>query len=418
MKVLVIGCGLIGITSAYFLRQRGHEVTVIDREEGAGLETSFANGALLTPSMAEPWNAPGCWRVLLASLIRSDAALQLRLRTLPTLANWGLGFLRNSRPTAFARNTLNNLRLALYSREEMHSLRRRTGIEYGRSARGTLRLFRDNADLDQAAAAANRWSSEGVIFRILSNAETLQFEPTLVPIAKQLAGAIHYETDETGDAYQFCVTLADLARQQGVEFFFRTEVSSLETRCGQVTAVMSGQKRFVADRYIVATGSYSAPLLRRIGIRLAVQPAKGYSLTFDHPPVAASLRMPIVDDHHHAVVVPLDGALRVAGTAEFSGYDLTIPQARIRNLLTLLQKVLPQVEIDPATAKPWCGLRPMSADGVPIIGPTPLPNLLVNTGHGHLGWTMAAGSAQLLASLVSGEPPFIDPAPYLLARFT
>lgn len=413
MNVIVIGSGLIGVT--YFLSRRGHEVTVIDRQEGPGRETSFANGTLLTPSMAEPWNAPGCWRVLLASLGRSDAALRLRLRALPALAGWGVTFLRNSRAHVFERNALSNLRLALYSIEIMHSLRQQTGIEYGRVARGTLKVFRDQATLDQAFAAANRLLSEGLSFRRLSRGETVELEPALV--ANQLAGALHYGIDETGDAHRFCVALADHARQQGVEFRFRTEVSSLDMRSGRVMAVVSERERFVADRYIVAAGSYSTPLLRRVGVHLPVRPAKGYSVTFDGHRGWESLSIPVIDDHLHAAVVRLEGAIRVAGTAEFAGYDRTLNPDRIRNLLVPLQEVLPQEQFDPVTARPWCGLRPMSADGVPIIGSTPISNLLVNTGHGHLGWTMAAGSAQLLADWMSGDSPSIDPAPFALARF-
>lgn len=418
MKIVVIGSGLLGVTTAYFLRRRGHEVTVIDREEGPGRQTSFANGSLLTPSMSDPWNAPGSWRVLLASLGRSDAAMQLRLRALPGLAAWGVAFLRNSSAATFERNTLKNFCLARYSLAVMESVRQQTDIEYGRAARGTLRVFRDRATLDRACAAAAPLSAEGLGLRRLSTAETVDLEPALAPIAAQLAGAIHYEGDEVGNAYLFCVALADHARQQGVEFRFRTEVSSLETHSGQVTAVVSGRERFEADRYVVAAGSYSAPLLRPLGVRLPVRPVKGYSVTFECEAGQHSLRIPVVDDELHAVVVPLEGAIRVAGTAEFAGYDRRPNPARIRNLLGLLQNVLPQAQFDHATARPWCGLRPMSADGVPIIGPTSISNLLVNTGHGHLGWTMAAGSAQLLSDLMSGDLPSIDPAPFALARFT
>jgi D-amino-acid dehydrogenase len=417
MKVVVIGSGLIGVTTAYFLRRRGHEVTVLDREEGPGLETSFANAALLTPSMAEPWNTPGSWRVLLSSLGRPDAAMQLRLRALPALLGWGVTFLRNSNPAAFERNTLNNLRLALHSLEAMESLWQQTGIEGARSAGGTLRIFRDHATLNRASKAAHRLIAEGIRFRRLSRVETVALEPALAPISDQLTGALHYETDETSDAYRFCVSLADHARQHGVEFCFHTEVSSLEVRVGQVTAVLCDRKRFVADRYIVAAGSYSSPLLRRAGVHLPVRPVKGYSVTFDCPRPESSLHIPIVDDHFHAVITPLEGAIRVAGTAEFAGYDLALTPARIRNLLRFLHEVLPQAPVDPATARPWCGLRAMSVDGVPIISPTRIKNLWVNTGHGHLGWTMAAGSAQLLSDLMSGDSPPIDPTPYALVRF-
>jgi D-amino-acid dehydrogenase len=227
MKVIIVGARLMGVTTAYVLGRRGHDVTVIDREEGPSRDTSLANAALLTPSMAEPWNAPGSWRVLLGSLGRPNAPLQLRLRTLPALMGWGAGFLRNSRTASFQRNVLRNLRLALYSLEIMQSLRQETGIEYGRATLGTLRVFRDQAVLDHASRAADRLVGEGLSFRRLSPLEAVELEPALAPIATHLAGALHCEADETGDAYRFCVALADQARKHGVGFRFGTDVLSL-----------------------------------------------------------------------------------------------------------------------------------------------------------------------------------------------
>lgn len=417
MKFVVVGGGLMGVTTAYFLRSRGHDVTVIDPEQGAGRGASFANGSLLTPSMPEPWNAPGCWRVLLSSLGRSDAALQLRLHALPALAGWGIRFLRNSNPTRYANNTVSNLRLALHSLTVMESLRNAVALDYGRAAPGTLRLFRKQDALDRATVAAEQLASHGLSFRRLSQTEAVELEPALQPIADRLSGALHYSTDETGDAYRFCVALAQEAQRLGVEFRFGTKVTSLELRSGSIAAVATESERFVADQYVMAAGSYSPLLLKQVGVYVPVQPAKGYSITVDNSDGQIRLKTPVVDDDWHAAIVPLPGAIRVAGTAEFTGYDRNIAPARVDNLGKLLREVLPDTQLDPTKIKSWCGLRPMSADGVPIIGPTPIPNLLVNTGHGHLGWTMAAGSAQLLMDLVFGDQPAIDPAPYSLKRF-
>src|SRR6185437_12299310 len=234
MKIVIVGCGVIGVTTAYCLKRRGHEVTVIDRESGPGRETSFANGGLLTPSMPDPWNAPGSWRVLLGSLGRSDAALQLRLRTLPALVGWGIQFLRHSRPAVFERSRVHNLRLALYSLNAMDALRQQTDIEYGRSALGTLRVFRDQAALDRTAMAAGGLGCEGLGFRKLTVPQMVDLEPALAPIAHQLTGAIHYEMDEAGDAHQFCRALADQAQRLGVEFRFHTEVRALQAHAGRV----------------------------------------------------------------------------------------------------------------------------------------------------------------------------------------
>ncbi|MDE2050874.1 MAG: D-amino acid dehydrogenase [Gammaproteobacteria bacterium] len=417
MKALIIGSGLLGITSAYFLSRRGWEVTVLDRQDGPGQETSFANGSLLTPSMPEPWNAPGSWRVLLASLGRSGSPLKLRLKALPHLAGWGTGFLRNSSAERYQRNTVKNLKLALHSMEVLGRLRQETGIEYGCARRGSLRVIRDPAALDRALEWAEKLRPEGLTCRRLTPDEIVAMEPALAPIGRQLAGGIHYPVDETGNAYEFCVGLADHARRSGVQFRFRTPVTGIEVRQGKVTAVLSGGTRFTADRYIVAAGSYSPLMLKELGLKMPVRPAKGYSITFDTPPLDPPFRQPIADDDFHAVVVPLENVIRVAGTAEFTGYDLSLTEERIENLLTLVRQVLPGGRFERAQGRPWCGLRPMSVDGVPIIGPAPIGNLWLNTGHGHLGWTMAAGSGQLLSDLMTGGSPGVNPDDYALGRF-
>lgn len=412
-----MGSGVIGVTTAYFLSRRGHEVTVLDRQDGPGLETSFANGALLTPSMSEPWNAPGCWRALLCSLVRPHSAMQVRLKALPTLAGWGIQFLRNSSCARFERNTQSNLRLALNSLDVLESLRRQTDIDYARTARGSLRLFRDAAALERALADAATRVREGLRFRSLSASDVVAFEPALAPISDVLAGGIHYEADQAGDAYLFCVRMKELAERQGVQFRFRTKVHALSARSGQLVEIATEQQRFVADRCVIAAGSHSVALLRGVGIQLPVRPVKGYSITVSRPLGERGLQTAIVDDHFHAVLTPLGQDIRVAGTAEFAGFDHSMRPERIGNLMRLLRAVLPRAQFDSEAVKPWCGLRAMSADGVPIIGSTPMANVFVNTGHGHLGWTMAAGSAQLIANLVCGEPPSIDPAPFASERF-
>jgi len=417
VKALIIGSGLLGVTSAYFLARSGWEVTVLDRQDGPGQETSFANGSLLTPSMPEPWNAPGSWRVLLRSIGRSDSALQLRLKALPHFLGWGGGFLRNCSAQRYERNTVKNLKLALHSLEMMARVRQETGIQYGYASRGTLRLFRDPAQLERAIAWAQRLRSEGLTYRRLTGSEVIALDPALRPIGGQLAGGIHYPVDEIGNAYKFCVGLAEHARRAGVQFRFRTAVTAIEVRQGNAAAVLCGHERLTADRYIVAAGSYSPLLVKALGLDVPVRPAKGYSITFDRPSADASFHMPVVDDDFHAVVVPLEDVIRVAGTAEFTGYDRSLPEARIRNLMTLVNLVLPDWGLERANARPWCGLRPLSVDGVPIIGRTPVGNLWINTGHGPLGWTMAAGSGKLLADLLTGGSPGVDPDAYALSRF-
>lgn len=417
MRLVVIGSGLLGTATAYFLRRRGYEVLVVDRQSGAGMETSLANGAMLTPSMPEPWNAPGCWRTLLSSLGREDSPMQLRFRALPSLLGWGTGFLRNSRPEPFKHAALSNLRLALHSLKVMQLLREETKVQYSRCASGTLRVFRDPEAMARAIAWARQLESENLPFRALSQAQTVALEPALEPIAHDLVGSLHYEVDETGDAHRFCTALASRAQAQGVKFRFGVEIEELELRDGRVCAATSCSERFVGDQYIIAAGSYSALILKRLGISLPVVPVKGYSITLRADRATPALGIPVIDDRLHVAVVPLGSTIRIAGTAEFAGYDRTLNPHRVRNLLRLLGELLPRGQLDLATAAPWCGLRPMSVDGMPVIGRTPIPNVFINTGHGHLGWTMAAGSAQLAVDLIAGARPALDPAPFAFARF-
>jgi D-amino-acid dehydrogenase len=325
--------------------------------------------------------------------------------------------MRNSTAARYERNTVKNLTIALHSLEVLASIRQETGIEYGFSSRGSLRVVRNPAALERALAWAEHLRAHGLTFRRLTGDEIVAMDPALAPIGHQLAGGIHYPIDEIGNAYKFTVGLADHARRSGVDFRFRTSVTGIEMRQGKVAAVLSGGSRFTADCYVIAAGSYSPLLLKQLGIKLPVRPAKGYSITFEHSQLAPPFRQPVADDDFHAVVVPLEKVIRVAGTAEFTGYDLSLPEARIQNLVRLVNLVLPEGRFERAQAKPWCGLRPMSVDGVPIIGRTPIGNLWLNTGHGPLGWTMAAGSGQLLADLLTGGSPRVSADDYGLARF-
>lgn len=417
MKVLIIGGGLIGISTAYALNQLGFSVRVVERRPGPGLETSFANGALLHPSLPEPWNSPGCWRTLARSLVRKDSAMKLRLSAVPGLARWGLRFLSYANPGDFHRSTLSNFHLAQYSLTRMHELREVTGIEYGRITCGTLRIFRTQTALESALRTLTPLANRGLEYRVLNREDVLALEPALEPIGKNLAGGIHYYADEGGDAYQYCLSLARYAESHGVNIRYGATFSGFEMSSDRVVAAICNGERITADHYVVAAASYTAPLLRGVGVNVPVAPAKGYSITFDNTVPRTTLATPVIDDELHAAVVPLPNAVRVVGTAEFAGFDLTLSQERIQNLLNLLSAILPDAQFDFASARPWCGLRPMSADGVAIIGPTPLKNVSLNTGHGHLGWTTALGSAYLLADLLAGKSPELDPTHYDLTRF-
>ncbi len=420
MNVVVIGSGLLGVCSAHWLRELGAHVTVVDRAEGPGRETSFANGALLTPSMADPWNAPGVlWR-LLGWLARDDSPMLLRPKALPSLAGWGLRFLRESSEPRFRANTLANVRLARYSLDTLRVLRDRVAIDYDHGAVGTLKLLRGPRSLAAARSMADWLAGHGVSSQELDRAATITLEPALRPIAQELIGSIHFPADEHGDAFRFCESLAAHAARRGVKFRYRTAVEALGIDRRRIQSVRTGVGSIAADVVVVAAGSYSPRLLGSAGISVPVAPVKGYSITALLPADVPGPRIPILDAELHAVVVPLDGRLRIAGTAEFAGHDLSVPAARIENLMRLLKRTYPAIadRVARETLRPWAGLRPMSPDGVPIVSRTPIENLFLNTGHGHLGWTMAAGSGRALADLIAGRTPDIDLAPYALARFT
>jgi D-amino-acid dehydrogenase len=418
VKVVVLGSGVIGLTSAYSLIARGLEVAVIERRNGPAVETSFANAALLTPSMSSPWNEPGIARTLISSLGKSDAAVALRLPALPSLAVWGCKFLRHSRRLNFARNTLNNLQLGQYSLKAMQALKGSTGIEYSCGPAGNLRIFSGAREFERARSSVEEWSKRGVELKALSAEQASELEPALKPILSRIAGAIHSPDDETGDAYEFSRRLAEYLRSKGVEFQFSTEVEALVRDGRRVAAAVTSKGRVVADHFVVACASHSAALVRPLGVKLPIRPVKGYSLTFHSLKKESLPSIPIIDDLRHAVVVPIGEKIRVAGTAEFAGFDLTIRQDGVRKLEAVLKEIVPQLPIEDHVGTSWCGLRAMSVDGVPMIGATSIDNLFVNTGHGHLGWTMAAGAAELLADVICRQSPIIDPAAYSVARFT
>jgi len=419
MKVVVVGSGLLGICSAYWLRESGAQVTVLDRAAGPGRETSFANGALVTPSMSDPWNAPCVlWR-LLGWLGREDSPMLLRPKALPALAGWGLKSLRESSERRFHANTLSNLTLAKYSLATLRELRSRTAIDYDQGAVGTLKVIRESRAFDAARSMAAWIGGHGVSWRELDREMTIALEPSLAPIADELAGSIHFPDDEHGDALRFCEALAAQAARSGVEFRYSTIVDALEYDGRRIRGVRSQAGSIAAEAVVVAAGSFSPQLLRGVGLRLPVAPVKGYSITVAFPAGVPGPAIPILDAELHAVAVPLNGRLRIAGTAEFAGYDLSVPNARIENLIRLLNRTFPAIAraVVRDRIKPWSGLRPMSADGVPIVSRTPIDNLFLNTGHGHLGWTMAAGSGRALADLMMGRKPEIDLKPYALDRF-
>lgn len=413
-NIIIVGGGLLGLCSAHYLNEAGYAITVLERHNRVAAGASHANGGLLTPSMSEPWNAPGIHWDLLRWLGRSDAPMLLRPAKIGTYLGWGVRFLANSTPSRYARATAANLALSRFSLEQLAAMRQDLGFDYSGRGRGTLKFFRDAYSFEVAQRAAQALESVGLACEKLDNAEVVKREPALADIEQEIVGGLYFADDETGDAREFCEVLQSALQARGVAFQFDTDVRAISVREGRVRGVTTPAGEVEADLVVVANGCWSSPLLARLGIRLPIRPVKGYSVSTRLRRPELMLRTAFIDDHLHAAAVPLGDTLRLAGTAEFSGWDSTLDPRRIETLWQFLEAASPRLAAvaDRGNAEAWCGFRPMSADGRPFIGPTRVYGLYVNAGQGHLGWTQAAGSAALLARLIAGATPQIDATPY------
>lgn len=416
MRVLVLGAGVVGTAAAWYLAKAGHEVTVVDRQPGPGMETSFANGGQVSPCHAEPWANPGVLPKVLKWLGRADAPLLFRWgRWDPGLWAWGLRFLMNCPGPRAARNMERALRVALYSRTCLRELRAETGIAYDQRSQGILHVYRDGREFEHACAAAGLMRDWGLERQVKDRAGCIETEPALAPVAHQLAGGILTPGDESGDAHKFTRALAALAAEKGVTFRYGTTIRALIHDGRRIAVADSDQGPLTADAFVLAAGSYSPLLARPLGLNLPIVPAKGYSITLPADGPAAPF-VSITDDEHKMVYSRLGDRLRCAGTAEMTGYDTRLTEARWQLIRRHAQELFPQAG-DFAKAEPWTGLRPVTPDSVPLLGGTPYVNLFLDTGHGTLGWTMACGSGRVLADLVSGRQPDIDTAGLGLDRF-
>lgn len=403
MKVIVLGAGVIGVTSAWYLAQAGHEVTVVERQPGPGLETSFANGGQISVSHAEPWANPRAPWQILKWLLRDDAPLLFRPHADAAQWRWIMQFLRECLPTRTRANTLAIFQLAQESRAALHALRAETGIAYDAQTRGILRIYTDRREFDAACTNTELLRSHGCVLDIKSAEECVALEPALRDATLPLAGGIHAPQDESGDACRFTQALAGLCAQRGVAFHYDTHVEALEAQAGCVSGVRivntAGQQGTLrADVYVVALGSYS-PLLRGLGARLLVYPVKGYSVTL--PASQGTPHLSLTDEAHKIVISRLGERLRVAGTAELAGHDPTLNPLRCQAILKRALELFPHAG-DTAQAEFWAGLRPATPSNIPIIGKMKFENIFLNTGHGTLGWTLACGSGKRLAEMVGG----------------
>ena len=421
MHVVIVGCGVIGVTAAWYLVRAGARVTVLERRDGPALETSFANGSMLTPSLSAPWNAPGVWLKLIRYLGRKEAALLLRPAAFPGIIPWGLRFLRDSRPARHETNLKKNLRLCNYTLNMLGEIRSEAAVEYEADLSGVMEVCRDEAGMNRGRDRNRLLGADDVPAKELTPASLVEMEPALEPIQDELAGGFYYAADEVGDAYKFSCGLQQHAQRRGATFRFGTTVQGMRVRQGRVRGVrLSNGEEIAAEQVVVAAGSYTPQLVAPLGLRVPVCPAKGYSLTAPMPEELVPLRHAVLDDRYKAGVVPLGGRrIRVGGTVEFTGFNLDLSPERVANLRNLLAQVLPRHagRIAAEDIQAWCGLRPASPDGVPIIGPTRVDGLSLATGHGHLGWSMAAGTGRALAEHMVGAGKEFPLDDYLLERF-
>ncbi|WP_299443797.1 D-amino acid dehydrogenase [uncultured Rhodospira sp.] len=421
MRVLVLGAGVIGATTACLLARDGHAVTVVDRQPGPGLETSFANGGQIAASHAEPWASPHVLPQLVRWLGRDDAPLQFRwLRLDPALWGWGARFLLNCRSSAHARNMERAVRLALYSRDRLRSLRSDLGLRYDARTDGILHVYRNPHSLRPAGAAAEIMTAAGLERHHISIDEAVDREPALADAAPSLAGAFFSPGDESGDALRFTELMAEDAARHGARMLYGTGVRRLlrsAVNRHRLTGVMTDTGPIEADAVVLALGSFSRPLARTVGLRLPIYPAKGYSITLDVREGDRAPQVSLTDDEHRMVFSRLGDRLRCAGTAALEGWNTALNPARVALTLRTAQALFPRGGNydDPNS---WCGLRPSTPDSVPILGLAPrFENLWLNTGHGTMGWAMAAGSAQVTADLIAGRAPGIEVSDLGAGRF-
>jgi len=417
-KTLIIGGGLLGLSTAKALFDQGREVELVEAREDVGLGASYANGGMLTASMSAPWNSPGVHKHLAASLFDPSSPMKLHLKAVPSLFCWGLKFLRNSTPRRHRQAVESNYGLARYSIDQTRLWREQLGLEYEYSAVGSLNVFRDRAAMAAPQALAEMLRPAGLECQQLDVEATLEREPQLYDIRDQLVGALYFPGDESGDAHLFCQALRLYLQSQGVKISTGVRVTGLNVDKGRIHGVSTETGELRADTVVVATGTQTPALLKGTGLSLPIAPAKGYSVTFNAEGVESLPTVPVIDDAMHAAISPLGNRLRAVGTAEFTGFDDRLSQVRIDNLVNLLKAVYPAIaaRIDMQSAEPWTDFRPMSSDGKPFIGGSRIKGLYFNAGHGHLGWTKAAGSACLLADLMAGRATAIDAAPFGVHR--
>ena len=407
MAVLVLGAGVIGTTLAYYLARAGEDVTVVDRQPGPGLETSYANAGEVSPGYASPWAGPGVPVKAVQWILMHHSPLIIKPMLDPAMWRWGFAMLRNCTEARYRINKSRMVRLAEYSRDCLKALREETAIAYDERALGTLQLFRTRKQLDGVAKDTQILDEYGVPYQVLDRTGYLRYEPALARVQEKFVGALRLPGDETGDCLLFTQRLAAMAADLGAKFRFGVEVTRLVREGDRIVAVETSAGPMRADAIVVALGSHSPKWLAPVGVRIPVYPVKGFSITVPIRDAAAAPESTIMDETHKVAVTRLGDRIRVGGMAQLSGYDLALVPRRRKTLEFVLTDLFPEGgDLERGTF--WTGLRPMTPDGTPLIGPTRLANLHLATGHGTLGWTMAAGTGKAMADALLGRKPEIE----------
>ncbi len=398
MRVIVLGSGVIGVASAYYLARQGAEVTVLDRQSGPAEETSFGNAGQISPGYSTPWAAPGIPFKAVKWMFQHHAPLAINLDGSMWQLQWMAQMLKNCNPQSYAVNKERMMRVAEYSRDCLRELRKDTGIHYENRAKGTLQLFRKEAQMEAVQRDISVLEECGVSYELLNGNELGRVEPALANAQDKLVGGLHLPNDETGDCYLFTNALAQIAKELGVNFQFNQNVDKLIVEGDQIKGVQVNGKVLTADRYVLAFGSYSRDFLKPLDLQLPVYPVKGYSLTIPIVDPAFAPQSTVLDETYKIAITRFDQRIRVGGMAELSGFNLGLNEDRRATLQMVTQDLFPGGDMEQASF--WTGLRPMTPDSTPIIGATRFKNLFLNTGHGTLGWTMACGSGKLISDIV------------------
>jgi len=416
VRVIILGSGVIGVTTAWYLAEAGHEVIVLDRQPGPALETSYANAGQVSPGYASPWAAPGVPLKALKWMLRRHAPLFIKPDGSWQQVRWMWQLLKQCTPARYEQNKARMVRLAEYSRDCLDQLRADTGIEYEGRQRGTLQLFRTQEQLDAAVRDIEVLRFAHVPFELLPSSLLTKAEPALERVKHKLTGGLWLPHDETGDCHLFTTHLADMAAAKGVQFRYGQEITGLDIESDNINSVVVNGERLQADAYVVALAAYSTDILKVV-LDVPVYPVKGYSITVPIIDEASAPVSTVLDETYKTAVTRFDDRIRVGGMAELVGFNRRLSPRREGTLKLIVDDLFPGAA-DLSQTNFWTGLRPMTPDGTPIVGNTPIPNLYLNTGHGTLGWTMACGSAKLLTDIISGSTPDIRHDDLGMRRYT